>query len=315
MTKQPTVPEIDILIGCSLWLCRRGALPLAFSIASGHGIDANRDRQRLLDALDKAGFSNSMAQFRPDGPDVTAVSKSEFWQVECKGAGEGKQSTQRNNFDRALSSTVTYFTDRSPRFSGELSILNSATPFLGLALPATREYLDQLQRRVRSPLRKRLNLWVSLYDLKSLTITAVSPDESFPKSQTILPSVDTSLRCNVKSDTQMEGPPRRADVSPVREPRKVIVNPQSTPFISSRESDSGESLNRQWNVGARHALYHKDGAWYMPLERFPGAYFDPRGYVLFRTESDYLNSSYLSIGKRVNVKNGISRVPGYRKMR
>jgi hypothetical protein len=53
----------------------------------------------------------------------------------------------------------------------------------------------------------------------------------------------------------------------------------------------------------------------MPLERFPGAYFDPHGYVLFRTEHEYVSSLYLSIGERVNVKGGISRIPDYRKMK
>src|SRR5262245_33842776 len=64
----------------------------------------------------------------------------------------------------------------------------------------------------------------------------------------------------------------------------------------------GRHLNEEWKLGARHALYHKDGTWYMPLERFPGAYFDPQGYVLFRTYEEYAGSPYLTIGVRVSVK-------------
>lgn len=304
-----------MLIGCSLWLHTRGLLPLSFSIASGHGIDLGIDKQRLLQALDGAGIPTSMTDFRTDGPDVTAISKSEFWQVECKGAGQGKQSTQRNNFDRALASAVSYFVDQSPQFPGELSILNGAIPFLGLALPATRDYLDQLRRRVRNPLRKRLNLWVLLYDLKSHTIIPVAPDESYPQFQPLPAGADgiPSLNPSVTSPEEVSRHLESSAVN-VREPRRLPVaqRPAHPPTV---RSNSGESLNREWNVGARHSLYHRDGTFYMPLERFPGAYFDPNGYVLFQTEREYVSSSYLSIGERVNVKGGISTIPGYRKMK
>src|SRR5262249_18262582 len=67
------------------------------------------------------------------------------------------------------------------------------------------------------------------------------------------------------------------------------------------KTNFGRVLNEEWKVGARHALYHKDGTWFMELERFPGAYFDPNGYVLFRTRDEYLDSPYVVIGKRVTV--------------
>lgn len=79
--------------------------------------------------------------------------------------------------------------------------------------------------------------------------------------------------------------------------------------------DTGRSLNREWRAGARHALYHGDGTWYHVLERFPGAFFDRHGYVLFQTEAAFLNCSDLSIGEHVNVRGGISSIPGYRRLR
>lgn len=85
--------------------------------------------------------------------------------------------------------------------------------------------------------------------------------------------------------------------------------------IPGPRTNTGFTLNRQWRVGAAHALYHKDGNWYMPLERFPGAYFDPNGYVLFKTVQEYIESPDLSIGERVNVKGGIKSLPGYIRMR
>ncbi len=61
------------------------------------------------------------------------------------------------------------------------------------------------------------------------------------------------------------------------------------------KTDTGKNLNKRWNVGAQHALYHKDGTWYQILERFPGALFDHNGYVLFNTKEQFKKCSYLNI--------------------
>ncbi len=80
---------------------------------------------------------------------------------------------------------------------------------------------------------------------------------------------------------------------------------------SGRLGLTGRQLNKEWGVGARHALFHKDGTWYNNLERFPGALFDPEGYILFKTEEDYIKSPYVSVGKETNIPKGISSIPGY----
>jgi hypothetical protein len=74
---------------------------------------------------------------------------------------------------------------------------------------------------------------------------------------------------------------------------------------------SGRRLNELWKVGAKHALYHREGTWYNNLDRFPGALFDPTGYVIFATEQAYRNSRYLRITQETNVTNGIASIPGY----
>jgi hypothetical protein len=74
---------------------------------------------------------------------------------------------------------------------------------------------------------------------------------------------------------------------------------------------NGRYLNDLWKVGARHALYNKEGIWFNNLERFPGALFDPEGYVLFKTRDEYRQCSYLNIGKETNVPKGIHSIPGY----
>lgn len=84
---------------------------------------------------------------------------------------------------------------------------------------------------------------------------------------------------------------------------------------SAGRTNSGANLNEKWGVGARHALYHKDGHWYERLERFPGAYFDAEGYILFKSESEYISHPDLSIGVKVNIHGGISSLLGYVRIR
>ena len=74
---------------------------------------------------------------------------------------------------------------------------------------------------------------------------------------------------------------------------------------------TGRLLNERWKVEALHALYHRDGTFYENLARFPGALFDPHGYVLFRTEAEYRKSSHLQICAKLNVHGGIASIPGY----
>ncbi|MCY3874262.1 MAG: hypothetical protein OXF88_08215 [Rhodobacteraceae bacterium] len=73
-----------------------------------------------------------------------------------------------------MASVVSYYED-DPQ--APVRWAKDARVFLGLALPASPQYLKELARRVRSPLRRRLNLWILLYE-KSV-IRAVAPAERF----------------------------------------------------------------------------------------------------------------------------------------
>ena len=162
------IPENDVLIATVLWLKDRGAIPLMCSLASGLGIDLQAEEKRLREALSADGYENDIIM-GSTGPDVFAFSKEkeEVWKVECKGAGTGTPQTQRNNFDRALASVVTYFRESTPKLSVRL----------GLALPETRTFLNQL-KHVHKDLRKRLDLWILLLDPQDRrSIRAISPDE------------------------------------------------------------------------------------------------------------------------------------------
>lgn len=74
---------------------------------------------------------------------------------------------------------------------------------------------------------------------------------------------------------------------------------------------NGKILNRKWDVNAKHALFRESGDWYHQLRKFPGAFFDKHGYILFNTEEEYRNCPYLQIQQDVHVPNGIFAIPGY----
>lgn len=172
------VPEIDVLIATAIWLWQqRKVLPLKFSVARGKGININSDIKRLQEALEVARVPNILDgnnQFLSTiGPDVIGVSKTEFWQIECKGCGPVKTQTHRNNFDRALASVVSYY-GNTP-----FDDIENRNPYLGLALPNIPVYISELRHRVRIPLRRQLNLWVLLYDLNTKLIYPITPDKEY----------------------------------------------------------------------------------------------------------------------------------------
>jgi 5-methylcytosine-specific restriction protein A len=77
---------------------------------------------------------------------------------------------------------------------------------------------------------------------------------------------------------------------------------------------TGKQLNREWKVGALHALYRKNGTWYNLLERFPGALFDTNGYILFETREDFhefRERRGVSGRKEIYVQDGIASHPDY----
>ncbi|MFC1692435.1 HNH endonuclease [Candidatus Latescibacterota bacterium] len=74
---------------------------------------------------------------------------------------------------------------------------------------------------------------------------------------------------------------------------------------------TGKKLNQRWKVGAEHALYNEPGCWYHKLKVFPGALFDTKGYIVFKTAEEYLSCPDLQHGKHLNVPKGIAAIPGY----
>ncbi len=147
------VPEIkDVQIATAIWLWNREVRPCQFSVASGKDIDSNSNRERLERELESAGIPR-VQKFNNTGPDIIGSSRAQYRQIECKGSGTGTKQTFRNNFDRALASVVSYYTDtsRDEQFK-------DAEPYLGLALADVPDYKSELKNRLGKPLRRKLNL-------------------------------------------------------------------------------------------------------------------------------------------------------------
>ena len=110
------------------------------------------------------------------GPDIEGLSKDEFWRIECKGLGAGKNSTHRNNFDRALASTVSYYEDRVTEWPDH-------KPIIGLALPTAPVFRSLLKSKVRRPLRGQLNLWILLFNPDDSSITPIEPAADYDAAE------------------------------------------------------------------------------------------------------------------------------------
>ena len=77
---------------------------------------------------------------------------------------------------------------------------------------------------------------------------------------------------------------------------------------------TGDLINRRHRLGARHALYHKDGSFYERLTSFPGVLCDPHGYVRYEREVEFTRDPSLSIGQKVNVPGGLNSHPRYKRL-
>jgi hypothetical protein len=171
------IPEIDVLLATIAFLKDRGVTCYGISPPRGQGIDTQSAQRQIWELLNSIGIKRTF--FSNEGPDYIGISDIEWWQVECKGAGTGVQQTQRNSFDRALASTVSYYEEKPSNLPKEYAQYTNARTYIGLALPASKAYLNELKKRVRLPLRKALNLWVLLYEPNSKKIRAVSPENNY----------------------------------------------------------------------------------------------------------------------------------------
>ena len=182
------VTEPRILRASIDWLFDRDILPYRFSISGGTREERESLKANIRDWYSTASKSLEkpfLPEISQGGPDIEARSlKSargsplEWWRIESKGTGlkgtESDPNTLRNYFIRALGSVVSYYTDQTQKIGPHLE---NKTLFLGLALPDIDIYMNELQSRVRKPLRRQLNLWILLYEIGTARIRPIAPDE------------------------------------------------------------------------------------------------------------------------------------------
>jgi len=85
----------------------------------------------------------------------------------------------------------------------------------------------------------------------------------------------------------------------------------SAPAAKPAKRVTGEWLNRAFNLEARHSLYHKDGTFYERLVNFPGVLCDPKGFVRYEDEEQFVQDAQLNIGEKVNIPRSLSAHPRY----
>ena len=129
----------------------------------------------------------------------------------------------------------------------------------------------------------------------------------------------THARLNSSSPGLSRGSTWMAGTSPAmtsKEDRGSREARQSRTSGRRRPLARGTDLLGRWRISARQARFHRDGSWYERLDRFPAAYCDCNGYVVFDSEDDVRTTPGIRIepSGQVAVPGGISRVPGYRKV-
>ncbi len=172
----PIVEESTVLKKTTDFLINRGVIPYRFSVARGRGINSSEVLSSISQKFASAGIN---PVFSASGADIEGISEKEWWRIECKGSGSGTSQTQRNNFDRALASVVTYFELPPYTLLSNSEEVKNAKLFLGLALPASPHYLRELKQRVRPSLRMHLNLWILLYDPVLESVKDFAPNHEF----------------------------------------------------------------------------------------------------------------------------------------
>ena len=176
MKFRKVVTEGDVMVATIRFLFRNGSTPTRISVARGKGIDSALIQEKVKRVFRDESMKLVKPTFVGYGPDIVAVSDDLYWKVECKGRGTGKPATQRNNFDRGLASVVSYYEGRQPMDDERMK--KDATSRIALALPASEQYMDLLNKRAGTPLRKQLNLWVLLYRRRK--IIPIAPIDDYP---------------------------------------------------------------------------------------------------------------------------------------
>ncbi|HUV45854.1 MAG TPA: hypothetical protein VMW45_02165 [Dehalococcoidia bacterium] len=159
MSEAQYVAEVDVLIGVAKWLHSNGWQ--LEKVSPPRGL---KDEEKMKAGFTAAGIPISNLEFGHVGEDIRARQGEELWKIECKCLSGGRPATDKNNFDRAVASAVSYYTQ-------------SKGLRLGLAVPEW--YTKFIQKKLPRVLREAVNLWIFLYASKD-EIYEFTPEEEIP---------------------------------------------------------------------------------------------------------------------------------------
>lgn len=178
--RESPVSEFDVLVATAIWLLDQRCSEITVSIAHGQGRPLQQQKKELEEILAEKGVAK--ISFVSHGPDLEAHDNARIWRVECKGLSQGAPSTVENNFERALASVVSYYDEPDSEVDSDLkSIIKSLhkpdRPIrLALALPHSDRYINLLRKRVKSALRRKLDLWVLMIDPEKKSVDCYDPE-------------------------------------------------------------------------------------------------------------------------------------------
>jgi hypothetical protein len=159
--KNTIVSETDVLNATISWLKQNDWKISAISLPRGQKeIYLPQQKQEMILFLSNIQIDYTTIKFDHSGPDIIATKNNIKWHIECKGfSGEAKGATQRNNFDRALSSAVSYY--------------DNEDLWIGLSLPNS--YKKEVGKRISQSLRRKINLSIFFYDHETKTVEYIDP--------------------------------------------------------------------------------------------------------------------------------------------
>lgn len=160
------IPEFNVQAAVVKWLHSNGWIVESLSLPHGQRIDSVGNKNKLKAELITLGIEEKSIRLVSKGEDIRVRKGDSLWRIECKSFGTDlPSSTVRNQFDRALASTVSCY-DRSQGLQ------------LGLALPE--QYLKYIEDRLPQALRMALNLWVFLYAKSDDKVYEFAPHQKLP---------------------------------------------------------------------------------------------------------------------------------------
>lgn len=156
--------EIDVLIATAIWLHTKGCTLESISIPTRQVMSVSAQKEKLRSKFAALNVPLTNELFKPYGPDIVARFERGLWKIECKGLGEGVSQTLRNNFDRALSSAVSYYNQRDGLR-------------LGLAMAECWDYNYLIRDRIPKALREALDMWIFIYSAADDELYVFEPSE------------------------------------------------------------------------------------------------------------------------------------------